>query len=167
MEGEGEPPTAIRSLNGQYFPRAPTPENPHQSPGIEPARKVMHPVILLATVCIGLGIVPFALRWAFPEWRWTRALLVVAVFYFVLAQVWNLEARRDNEGEIDPLTKRFKVLGIWRAALKEELLKGHDVIRLTEFFPPVFVSERFAQVFRERKFTGATLPPVPVISQLV
>ena len=57
----------------------------------------MHPMVLLATVCIGLGIVPFALRWAFPEWRWTCALVVIAVFYFVLAEVWNfMEAWRER-----------------------------------------------------------------------
>ena len=39
-------------------------------------------------------------------------------------------------------------------------LKGHDVVRLLEFFPPVFVTERFAEVFRNGGFTGATLTPV-------
>jgi hypothetical protein len=68
----------------------------------------------------------------------------------------------EDENEIDPLTNAPVVRGIWRAALNAEPLRGHDVIRLTEFWAPVFVSERFADVFRSGKFTGATLTQVTV-----
>lgn len=61
---------------------------------------------------------------------------------------------------IDPNTGKLKVLAIWRAALREADLQGHDLIRLVEFFPPVFVSERFADVYRSGGFSGATLAPV-------
>jgi hypothetical protein len=66
----------------------------------------------------------------------------------------------DEEEGIDPDTGKPKVQAIRRAALVAAKLKGHDVIRLVEFFPPVFVSERFAEVFRDGNFTGATLTPV-------
>ena len=65
----------------------------------------------------------------------------------------------DPEEGIDPATGKLKVNGIWRAALIEAKLKGHDLVRLVEFFPPVYVSERFADVFRDGNFTGATLAP--------
>jgi hypothetical protein len=68
----------------------------------------------------------------------------------------------EDESEIDPLTNAPVVRSIWRAALNEAPLRGHDVIRLTEFWAPVFVSERFAEVFRSGGFTGATLMPVTV-----
>lgn len=63
---------------------------------------------------------------------------------------------------IDPATGKAKVRGIQVAALKAELLEGHDVIRLLEFFPPVFVSGRFVSVFDNGGFTGATFVPVTV-----
>jgi hypothetical protein len=68
----------------------------------------------------------------------------------------------QDESEIDPLTGKLDVLSVWREALKSHEIVGHDVIRLVEFFPPVFVSERFAKVFRQGRFTGATLNPVTV-----
>jgi len=63
----------------------------------------------------------------------------------------------QNDSVIDPLTGRPDVTGIGKIALKANALKGHDLIRLLEFFPPVLVSQRFAEVFRIGKFTGATL----------
>lgn len=66
----------------------------------------------------------------------------------------------DEEEGIDPNTGKPEVQAIWRAAFKRSKLRGHDVIRLVEFFPPVFVSERFAEVYRLGSFTGATLKPV-------
>jgi hypothetical protein len=71
---------------------------------------------------------------------------------------------KQDESETDPLTGKPKVRSIWTEALREEPLTGHDVIRLLEFPPTVFVSERFAKVFEEGGFTGAVLRPVPVIS---
>jgi hypothetical protein len=72
---------------------------------------------------------------------------------------WGALPPDPDEG-IDPNTGRPAVQAIWRAALIEASLKGHDIIRLVEFFPPVFVSERFAEIFRDGEFTGATLTPV-------
>ena len=66
----------------------------------------------------------------------------------------------DPEEGVDPDTGKPEVQAIWCAALKEAKLKGHDIIRLVEFFPPVYVSERFADVYRNGNFTGATLTPV-------
>jgi len=68
----------------------------------------------------------------------------------------------EDENEIDPLTGKPVVRSIWRAALNEGPLRGHDIVRLTEFWPPVYVSERFAEVFRTGGFTGAMLQPVTV-----
>jgi hypothetical protein len=68
----------------------------------------------------------------------------------------------DDPEEIDPVTNAPTVRGLWRAALNGAPLVGHDVVRLVEFFPPVFVSERFAQVFSKGGFTGAALTPVLV-----
>jgi hypothetical protein len=67
-----------------------------------------------------------------------------------------------HEDEVDPLTGMPKVASFWTAALRKEHLSGHDVIRLAEFFPSVFVSEKFVRVFQESGFTGATFKPVPV-----
>jgi hypothetical protein len=66
----------------------------------------------------------------------------------------------DEKEGIDPRTGRPQVQAIWRAALQSTKLKGHDMIRLVEFWPPVLVSHRFADVYREGHFTGATLTPV-------
>jgi hypothetical protein len=68
----------------------------------------------------------------------------------------------DEEEGIDPNTGKPEVQAIWRAALIGRKLKGHDMIRLLEFWPPVYVSERFADVYRAGNFTGATLTPVVV-----
>ncbi len=66
----------------------------------------------------------------------------------------------DEDEGIDPNTGRPRVQAIWRAALIGKKLKGHDIVRLVEFFPPVFVSQRFHDVYVEGGFTGATLTPV-------
>jgi hypothetical protein len=68
----------------------------------------------------------------------------------------------QDESEIDRLTGKQKVTSVWTPALREEPLMDHDAIRLLEFFPPVFVSERFAEVFREGGFTGGVLNPVTI-----
>ncbi len=89
-------------------------------------------------------------------------------FANVIARVSALDYDRTDWGPlppdpdegIDPETGKLKVQGIWRAALIEAKLRGHDLIRLVEFFPPVFVSQRFADVYRNGNFTGATLNPV-------
>lgn len=67
-----------------------------------------------------------------------------------------------DESTIDPLTGKPKVTGVWTAALKQNALVGHDVIRLVEFWSPVFVSERFVEVFSKGNFTGVTFHRVPV-----
>jgi hypothetical protein len=66
-----------------------------------------------------------------------------------------------DDDEIDPLTGMPSVSSIGKAALKSDLLRGHDVIRLLEFFPSVFVSERFVKIFNENKFTGTTFRRSP------
>jgi hypothetical protein len=67
-----------------------------------------------------------------------------------------------DASRIDPLTGEPRVTSIWTPGLRKEVVAGHDLIRLVEFFPSVLVSGRFAGVFREGKFTGATLMPVLV-----
>jgi hypothetical protein len=69
----------------------------------------------------------------------------------------------DPEEPIDPMTGKLKVQAIWKAALIESRLRGHDIIRLVEFFPCVYVSERFADAYRDGKFTGATFTPVTMV----
>jgi len=66
----------------------------------------------------------------------------------------------DPDEGIDPNTGKPEVQVIWHAALIESSLIGHDIIRLVEFFAPVYVSQRFADVYRSGNFTGATLTPV-------
>jgi hypothetical protein len=79
----------------------------------------------------------------------------------IIARVPALDYERcelldQDESTIDPLTARPKVAGVWTIALKALPLQGHDIIRLVEFFPPIIVSERFVDVFRKGRFTGAT-----------
>ena len=66
----------------------------------------------------------------------------------------------EDEDEMDPLTGRPAVMGFWKAALRAEVLEEHDVIRLLEFFPPIFVSQRFVDIFQSFEFTGVTFSPV-------
>ena len=68
-----------------------------------------------------------------------------------------------DESEIDPESGCPKVRTIRQAALKRSKLRGHDMVRLAEYFPLVFVSERFAEVYDTGMFTGATLEPVIMV----
>jgi hypothetical protein len=65
-----------------------------------------------------------------------------------------------HQEEIDPLTGRLRVRSLWHEALRRDKLGGHDVIRLLEFSPPIFVSDRFKQVYEENRCTGATFKKV-------
>ena len=65
-----------------------------------------------------------------------------------------------DEDETDPLTGQLKIVGLGKAALKSAVVDGHDIVRLTEFFPPIFVSQRFVEAFNRAKFTGVTFSPV-------
>ena len=67
-----------------------------------------------------------------------------------------------DDDNIDPATGKPEVLGVWTVALKGKALKGHEVIRLTEYFPSFLVSQRFVDVFKEGGFTGASFLPVHV-----
>lgn len=69
---------------------------------------------------------------------------------------------RLDYDKTDPITGKPDVKGLGRAALRADALEGHDVIRLLEFFPSVFVSERFATVYKKHGFTGARFSPVTV-----
>jgi hypothetical protein len=62
--------------------------------------------------------------------------------------------------KIDPLTGKRDVRGIGTAALVSEQMRSHDMIRLTEFFPSIFVSERFKRVFEDNQCTGTTFKKV-------
>jgi hypothetical protein len=66
-----------------------------------------------------------------------------------------------NEDKIDPSTGQPDVTGIGKPALRAELIGGHDVLRIVEYFPPIFVSERFVQVFNRHGFTGTTFRAIP------
>jgi hypothetical protein len=66
----------------------------------------------------------------------------------------------QDDTEYDPLTGKAKVTSVWTPVLLENLLIGYDVVRLVEFFPPIFVSQRFAEVFIDGGFTGAVLEPI-------
>jgi len=70
-----------------------------------------------------------------------------------------LSIRKDT---IDPQTGCPEVAGIWQAALCRKQLEGHDVIRLTEFWPPVFVSARFVELYAKLRCTGALFSRVVV-----
>ncbi len=85
----------------------------------------------------------------------------------VIARISALDRERSkmldvDDDEIDPLTREPRVLGFWKAALRAEMLAEHDMIRLVEFFPPIFVSQRFVELFQTHGFTGATFSPVLV-----
>jgi hypothetical protein len=64
--------------------------------------------------------------------------------------------------EIDPLTGKARVCGVWTAGLKRSVVEGRDVIRLLEFFPYIVVSRRFVDLFNSSGFTVATFSCVPV-----
>ena len=77
----------------------------------------------------------------------------------VLSRVSALDYEKSvmlelDEKVIDPLTGRPEVVSVWREALKADALVGHDIVRLVEFFPPLFVSERFVDLFWRSRFTG-------------
>lgn len=74
----------------------------------------------------------------------------------------NSEMLWLDDDNIDPATGKPEVLGVWTVALKAKALKGHDAIRLTEYFPNFLVSERFVDVFKKGEFTGASFHPVHV-----
>ncbi|MGH7139577.1 MAG: imm11 family protein [Pirellulales bacterium] len=85
----------------------------------------------------------------------------------VISRVAALDPERSfmldlDYNKIDPLTGKPHVTGVGRAALKSEPLNGRDIIRLAEFFPLLFVSERFVNVFKTSRFTGAKFNPVTV-----
>lgn len=85
----------------------------------------------------------------------------------VIARIAALDRERSfllgvREDKIDPLTGQPKVKHIGKAALTSEVLEGHDVIRLLEFFPPIFVSDRFVKVFNDLRCTGAEFTPLTV-----
>lgn len=85
----------------------------------------------------------------------------------VISRVAALDADRSfmlklDYDVIDPATGKPKVKSFGRAALREEPLRGHDVIRLLESRYDVFVSERFVKVFKDHGFTGARFNPVTV-----
>jgi hypothetical protein len=85
----------------------------------------------------------------------------------VIARVAALDPDRSFMLELDydktdALTGKPRVKGIGKTALRSEPLQRHDVIRLLEFFPSVFVSQRFVDVFNKHRFTGAEFKPVVV-----
>jgi len=63
--------------------------------------------------------------------------------------------------EIDPLTGMPNVAGVGIAALRKDLLVGHDLFRLTEFHLAAFVSQRFVDACQSIGFTGATFRRAP------
>jgi hypothetical protein len=65
-----------------------------------------------------------------------------------------------DERKIDPRTKRPKVKSVGRATLLGDRLKGHDIIRLAEFPLNIYVSQRFVDVIKKSRFTGAYFSPV-------
>ena len=82
----------------------------------------------------------------------------------VVTRVAALDRRRsrmldEDEDETDPETGLPNVTAVGKAALFNEKLVSHDVIRLVEYFPPVFVSQRFVDAFNTSKCTGATFAP--------
>ena len=68
----------------------------------------------------------------------------------------------QDDSKIDPLTGKLSIEGIGKAVLLESPLCGHDIVRLVEFWPPVYVSQRFAEVIRSNNFTGVDLQPIVV-----
>jgi hypothetical protein len=58
--------------------------------------------------------------------------------------------------------RRGEIAGLRKPVLKGEVLLGLDVLRLEEFFPPVFVSERFRNVVKFGRFNGCEFTPVEV-----
>lgn len=89
--------------------------------------------------------------------RPTKGFCIVNVITRIIAlDRPNCYLLDENPKEVDPDTNLPNVKGIWGIALRSEALKGHDIIRLREFFPPVLVSERFRDMFLECGFTGTT-----------
>jgi len=74
----------------------------------------------------------------------------------------NAKGLQLDRNRIDPETGKPLVKNFWTAALRSDAITGHDMIRLLEFWPPIFVSSRFRKLFRSNGFTGATFDPVLV-----
>lgn len=70
----------------------------------------------------------------------------------------NLATRvQANDDDVD-----FEVLGIYTTVLCKEALRDHDVIRLDEFWPAIYVSDAFRTAFQISSCTGATFKEVHV-----
>jgi hypothetical protein len=66
----------------------------------------------------------------------------------------------EDESEIDALTNRPKISAIGKIAIFATRLGNHDMARLVEYPCALLVSQRFFDVFREGKFTGAICSPL-------
>ncbi|REJ90176.1 MAG: hypothetical protein DWQ34_06580 [Planctomycetota bacterium] len=68
---------------------------------------------------------------------------------YAIANIINMVDARDRDART--------------LTLRAAALEGHDIARLTDRFPPVLVSQRFADFFRECGFTGAICDPLPTV----
>jgi hypothetical protein len=50
--------------------------------------------------------------------------------------------------------RRGHVRNIRRTVLKDDIVRGYDIIRLKEFKVAIYVSERFKEIFEKHRFTG-------------
>ena len=50
--------------------------------------------------------------------------------------------------------RRGEIRAITWAILKSSEIQDYDIMRLSQFKPPLYVSERFVRLFREHNFTG-------------
>lgn len=88
---------------------------------------------------------------------------------FAVVNILNCVAALDRENSfllsedkevIDPATGLPKITCVGRPALYEAALESRDITRMAEYRREVLVSENFAKVFAEGRFTGAITSPL-------
>lgn len=85
---------------------------------------------------------------------------------FAIANILNIPSAMDMEHSLydveegsGPKDQR-EVAGVYRMALRSSALGGYDIIRVKEFYPSLYVSERFKLEFEAARCTGYSFKEV-------
>lgn len=90
---------------------------------------------------------------------------------FSIANLLNLVAALDvaksqvlwNPSNYGFRERRGTIRAIRYATLRASALEGYDIIRLQEYWPSIYVSEKFADAFESGRFTGYSFHRVPLV----
>jgi hypothetical protein len=83
-----------------------------------------------------------------PGWRIANALTCVDALDLALSEY----SRFPDDYFIESL--RGQIRDIRRTVLKGGLIRGRNVVRLSGYKPPLYVSEPFVRIFQKGRFTG-------------